>query len=392
MIIDKSPLVEYCAKMDELKFNASHEELLKTAFNLHKNDRYYGTRIFLDDAQFRANNQLNVVSSISGQQGAGKSLFSIGLNLNLTKIFGVPLDLTKHLFVNPFDLREELYSEGQRRTCFIYDEQPITRIGRGSSAVGFALQNYEHICRKTQNNLTYNAPELLEHTHYFIFEALPNSIERVYNEKCHNCLKYDDCVLKSYSTLCEIPFNLRNGYPKDITFLLKTKQMLTKEKLEVPRLLITFPMPSPEIAKLYNDVKDQNIINFETNSDKSFKKMVENISVFVKEFEDYLVKVKYVKGSKVFSTAPKGLFNTYFEEFFGRTKYTIGERDDWILRAVALVDKIVFKKNEKEFLKYREEQEVLRKQEEERRLKEIELKELERLEKRSGKELLTRKA
>ena len=93
--IERSPLVDFFEKMDNGMKNAEYDDYEKMAYVLHAKDKYYGTNLFLDDVQFRANHELNVISSVAGQQGTGKSLFSICLNWNIAKIFGNPFDVEK---------------------------------------------------------------------------------------------------------------------------------------------------------------------------------------------------------------------------------------------------------------------------------------------------------
>lgn len=391
-LIDKSPLTDYFQKVDEGKPDATYSEYEKVAYDLYKQDRYYGTRLFLDDAQFRANNQKNLISSVSGQQGTGKSLFSVCLNWNIGVIFGNYFDIGRDTFVNPYDLHDTLYSEGNRRRTFLYDEQPVYRAGIGSSAVGFALKNYEDICRKTQNNLTYCSPEIVDHSHYFVFEQCFHDHERVNNPKCHVCAKYKECVLNDYSTLCGIPFNLRNGYPKEFSFMLVTKKLTGKYKLEIPRLIVTFPMIAPELAKKYNEVKNKNIVNFESYKDKTSEKMKERLKEFIKEHRSELIKTKIVKGLRVYITQSKLVFKSYFIEYFGRSRFVDQETEMWVLRAKSIVDAEVSKKNELEFIKYQDAQEELRKALEEKRVAELEVERLKLIERRESKELLTRKA
>ncbi len=343
------------------------------AEQVHSANKYYGTQLLLEDAKYRATHQKNIIASVGGQQGTGKSLWSICFALNLGKIFGNPFDVENNIYANPFDLHEDLYSSGTRRKTYLYDEQPVYRAGIGSGAIGFALKNYEDICRKTQNNLIYCSPEVLDHSHYFVFEQIRDDPTRIVNATCRKCPKYDECVALPLETLCSIPFNEREGYPIEFSFLLKTKRLNDEHGREMPRLIITLPMITPKLALEYEKVKNRNIENFETYQNKTSSKMQTRIKEFVKENQSNLLKSKFMKGIRVYSTQPKLLIKSYFLEHFGRSRFVDQEAEMWVLRAKSILEKKAEIKNERNYKIFLENEETRKEKELQEKLLELEI-------------------
>jgi len=282
--VPKSPLVEYCEAIDLRYADKSYMELYKIVLGI---DKKYFTNLVLSDFKFRASHQQNVVMSIEGLQGCGKSLFGIALGIILGRYYDNPFLIERDIYVNPRDLDFDLRNDTSRRRTFLYDEQPQRTVGIGSASTQIGLSDYEEICRYTQNNLIYCSPEIYDHAHYFLFEQIEFDPPRVKNEKCIKCPKSIECKKNFYKTLCEIPFHERDGYPKEFNFLLKTKRLA--DKSFVPRGIVSLPVVAPDIAERYDKVKQKNIQSFEKFQAKSTKKLFTELDEFAKEYEQDLL-------------------------------------------------------------------------------------------------------
>jgi len=321
--LNLSPLEEYCAEID-----SKHPD--KTYMWLYWNVAMkvapkYFTTIFLKDMKYRAEHQKNVVASAEGQQGCGKSLFSICLATILAVLFTYPFDIYKDLFTNPAELDSELHSIDTRRRTFIYDEQPQRIVGTGSRSTQIGLKDYEEICRYTQNNLIYCSPNILEHAHYFVFKQVEFDPPRVTNKKCDECSNFAKCQQDFYKTLCDIPFYERAGYPKRFNFMLETKRLA--DKTFVPRGIVSLPMIPHELATKYNEVKAKNIKKFENYEDDVLKNQLLEMKKFVEENEKDLIR-KDKQGN--FIPKKRGLLRIAFKLHFGKGRFVTDEVEDFL--------------------------------------------------------------
>lgn len=321
--MDRSPLELYCESVDAKYPDASYMQLY---YNVAlKLDRDYFTELFIRDLKFRATHQRNFVGSIEGLQGCGKSLFGIALGLILGKIFNNPFVIESDIFANPSELDYQLRQGGNRRRTFLYDEQPSRNVGLGSSSTQLSLKDYEEICRYTQNNLIYASPEVMDHAHYFIFKQVDHDPPRIKNETCKKCKKYDECLKNFYSTMCKIPFNERDGYPKRFNFVMLTRRL--SDKLFIPRGVVSLPMVSPETALRYDVIKDKNINKFEKYESDSWRRMLKEIDVFAKKYQDRLIKKVIFKTGSKFKPESKEVIEGWFYDSFTSSRYTKGQVD-----------------------------------------------------------------
>ena len=320
---DSSPLEEYCQKIDAQYPDATYKQLYHNV--ALKIDRDYFTQLFIQDLEYRANHQRNVVTSIEGFQGCGKSIFSIALGTILGSIYGNSFNIERDIFANPSELDHQLREGHNRRRTFLYDEQPSRNVGIGSSSVQISLKDYEEICRYTQNNLIYASPEVMDHAHYFIFSQVEAEPERLKNEKCKKCVKYNDCLKEFYTTLCNIPFYKRDGYPLRFNFMLSTRRL--SDKLFIPRGIVSLPMITPQKALEYDKVKDKNINKFEKYETDSWRRMLKQINEFVEEYEDHLINKVILKTGEKYKPESKEVIEGWFYDKFTTTKYTKGQVD-----------------------------------------------------------------
>jgi len=293
-----------------------------------KIDKKYLTELVIRDLKFRANHQRNFVGSIEGLQGSGKSLFGIALGLILGNIFGYSFTVEKDIFANPSELDYQLRDGQNRRRTFLYDEQPSHNVGIGSSSTQLSLKDYEEICRYTQNNLIYASPEVLDHAHYFIFKQVDYDPPRILNKTCKKCSKYNECLKNFYSTLCDIPFNKRDGYPKEFNFMLLTRRL--SDKLFIPRGIVSLPMVNPEVALRYNAIKGKNINKFEKYESESWARMLKEINEFAKKYQKNLIQKREVKGKIKYKPESKEVIEGWFYDSFSTSRYTKGQVDIFV--------------------------------------------------------------
>ena len=222
----------------------------------------YGTwnALLSEEFKWRANNYRNVVFSIEGTQGTGKSAGLLRL-----------LDLTGNIFGNKFSLdhlhffHENLMKDLQKfkkRTAYAQDEQ--TRMhGMMSSFVQDELANYEDIYRKPQVNIGYASPSLRTHEHFFIFEAM------------------DSIYLDN------------KGKPAAVELLLKTKRK--SDGFIMPRGVIRL-----------NWVKMDLWHSYEKKKDRFLKKMGGTKGDILKTLEDYADKVLKKHKNDLYSETQAG--------------------------------------------------------------------------------------
>jgi len=266
------------------------------------------------------NSKLYFTDNMTLTHNCGKSLFGVALSTILGNLFKNNFTIERDIYVNPSQLDYDLREGKNRRRTFFYDEQPSQNVGIGSVSTQLALRDYEEICRHTQNNLIYASPEIQEHAHYFVFKQVDYDPPRLVNKKCLDCPIHDDCVSNFYSTLCDIPFYKRNGYPLRFNFMLYTKRLA--DKIFIPRGVISLPMVHYDIALRYNVVKSKNIKNFEKYASDIYQKHLEKLDVFVKEYQDRLIKSKVNKvGVKVFSVQNKDVVEGWFYDYFSKGRY-----------------------------------------------------------------------
>jgi len=328
-----SPFDKYIEQMD-FKFKDLNQKEIYYKHALNVNSDYF-TQLVLSEIKYRADHQRNIIASIGGQQGCGKSIYGIQLARACAIYFGEPFDLQKHLFVDADLLNDEI-RKTPYRTTHQYDEQPRKRVGYGSVSNTIDLSDYEEICRYTQKNIIYCSPSVLEHKHYFVFEQFQPEPDKLMNEDCLNCRIVSKCKVNKYETICEeltdeerkkmkkpkYVFNERDGYPTKFSFMLYTKRYI--DDIFIPRGIVSFPMLPVELAKEYDEVKKNNIENFEKRQTQGWNNKIEELNKFIDEYEEHLIFENAKKQKKVRSKkAIKGIF---FKKF-GDRRYTIEQTE-----------------------------------------------------------------
>lgn len=297
----ESPFVQFCSVMDREAMTNEHsmQWYYTKCYQLWETKPDYIKDLLIQDGKFRAKFGLNIIASVDGEQGLGKSLFSLFWCYLLSEIFGVPFDIDKNLYVTPEDLDYGLRNSDFRTTHFL-DEQRKKNVGMGAISTDLSLQDYEEQCRYTQKNIFYASPKIRDHSHYFVFTA--QNIHRLTNDYCSNCPieNQKECFKKKFETDCppefimlrggeKVPFWERSGYPSRLIFLLKTKRKL--DGWEVPRGFVSVPMVNPQTLMKYDKIKKKNIEKLESQEEDSFAYIRKEVQDFYKASWEKMIKL-----------------------------------------------------------------------------------------------------
>lgn len=126
---------------------------------------------FFVDMKYRLDHEMNVILSIYGQTGTGKSAASLTIALVLAKIKDKKWSFD-WLKDNPHDIMFAIQEgEPEKGTTFIMDEQDTTRAGINAATMMQMLNDLEKRVRKMQWNFVYNSPVPLAHAHHYLLET-----------------------------------------------------------------------------------------------------------------------------------------------------------------------------------------------------------------------------
>lgn len=277
-----STFTDFCDTIDREMINqdASNDQYLKLAIQMYEDRKVYPNQnyiydLLIKDFEHRARFRKNVIMSIEGLQGEGKSFFGLFWSYKLGEIFGVPFDIKKNLYAFPEELDEKL-RESKNRTTHFLDEQRSANIGVGAVAQQLKLKDFEEQMRYTQKNIIYASPEVRDHAHYFVFEVF--DMKRIENED-----------FKEFKDEKKLKFWEKSGYPMKWVFLLKTHNKYTKGL--VPRGYVTVPMVTPETVTVYDRIKRKNLKKLERFQDNAFKIKQKLIKEFVKEYKEKCIQM-----------------------------------------------------------------------------------------------------
>lgn len=152
------------------------------------------TQLFISELQVRIKLQKNVIMSIYGETGSGKSYAGMRIGelisnitlLTFNKRIPFEHDNDVHFGITPFLQRIHELGENTWNKCEILDEQFVT-YGVGSTREQTDLLTLEAVVRKKQLHFIYISPELYEHIHHYLIE--PWDID--YNNNLSRCILYD---------------------------------------------------------------------------------------------------------------------------------------------------------------------------------------------------------
>lgn len=348
VVENESPL-----KQEFDKFDISHMDWTMNDYKEYalKQSPEYITSLLVQDWTWRYHHKQNVVASIEGDQGSGKSMpFYSAANL-LGNIFKKPFSL-KYLF---FELEELNVALGKAQQCetFVWDEYRKHQAGVMSLLQRQNLADFEDQLRVNQNNLLYCAPELQDHSHFFIFE----SKNTVWDEE--------------------------GKIPKAFLSILKTKRYTDRHQL-VWRGLVFFPMPSLKDANDYLVKKRQHIGNLQTQNYSTLDPVREAAkNIIAKRFNDLV----HHRRDGIIIPIKRELMMCIIDEEIGTSKFTI--QGYKILEGLIRkhIDEKFKDNNEALYSELDEVKQERRQEKEERANKLLELKALELEEKRKDREL-----
>jgi hypothetical protein len=304
--------------------------------------------LLIDDIKFRKEHGRNVVASIDGFQGTGKSLFISSFAIITSKIFGVPFN-ENFVFYSPVELDLALEKAKPCET-YLRDEHKNSFHGEMSNLVNENLEDYEEQLRIDQINLFFAGVKLRSHAHFFIFEAKRTN------------------------------FDL-NGMPVSTTAVLKTP-LYTNKNIFVWRGEITLPAPPLDYLEAYDKRKRE-------YTQQQLKAKGENVFAQLKPYAEKVIKLReedLIKKTREGFISPQKeeIIKLVVAEVVGSGKFTISAYRSLIAYIQDALKKKYFQYNEdliKELEKKKQEQfeqrqkllDERRREDEERRLRKEEL-------------------
>lgn len=181
------------------------------------------TKMLVGDWKWKKDHGQNVVASIDGSQGTGKSMPFSYACLLLGNIFGVPFTVND-IYFTPDQLDDAIEHSKPCQTLF-KDEDPKSRVGLMSHMLDANLTDYEEQLRLNQNNLLQAGVELRAHAHFYWFESKHIVFDAV-------------------------------GYPVAFYSMLKTPRYTDKKEF-VWRGYVRFPMPNKDFVTAYLEKKQK---------------------------------------------------------------------------------------------------------------------------------------
>lgn len=284
--LNKSPLQDYITTFDDMHIKLEYDDYWSIA---RKQDFMVWNSLFIDEIKFRREFGLNVVWSVEGSQGDGKSMGLLRTKQIIDKYFGTSFDLER--FVNEIHFFDEdletALSKPQKRSCHVLDEQPR---GHGLMVrfIEDQLANYEDTFRKPQINIGYASPSLRNHEHFFVFEALGD----IYVDK--------------------------EGNPTAVNLLLKTKRKSDKQLM--PRGILKLKIPEKELWTAYNKKKDAFILRMQNKQGGVMDRLDRDAQRVIDEYGSKLYKITK-DGEKV--PLPKKSIELYMYRVLGMRAYTV---------------------------------------------------------------------
>lgn len=280
------------------------------------------TGLLIKDWQWRANHKQNIVASIEGDQGSGKSIPFLYAVLLCSETFKKPFNIDKNLFFGIEELNEAL-SKAEPRETFFKDETRQTRAGIMSLMQEQNLADYEEQLRINQNNLFYASVFLENHAHFFCFEAK----HIIWNEKP---LTLEEKIFEP------------GTYPQGFISVLKTKRYTDRKQL-VWRGLIKFLMPNSKIVESYLKKKTEHITNLQANYSSTLSPIREVATKILNKRINDLIRT--TKEGKIISQKSE-IMTFVIDEEIGTSKFTI--------KGYSLLEALIRAKIEERFKDYNE--------------------------------------
>jgi hypothetical protein len=272
---------DYIEKFDLKYIDFSYNEYWKIAVN---QDYRIWNALFKNELEHRERHR-NVVFSVEGEQGLGKSIFLLRMGQIISETYGNKFDLDNiHFFQDTF---EKNLSEAKKRTFHGLDEQPRL-YGVMSSYVQDQLANYEDIYRKPQISIGYASPSLRTHEHFFIFQAMG-----------------------------EIEI-FEDNSPASVSVMLMTKRK--SDRMIMPRAVLKFNWIDKKVWAEYEKRKDAFIGDFKSKKDPLLEKINEDAAKIIEKHGDKLILTNKEGVKKL---AVKQTIDFYVYDVVGMRSYTM---------------------------------------------------------------------
>lgn len=286
LILNKSPLNQFFTDFDDSHPKWGYDEYWSHA---KKQNYLEWNSLFLQEAYFRKQFGLNIIWSIEGKQGGGKSMALLRKKQIIDKVYGNPYSLEKfiseiHFF--PDDLEEGI-SSSKNGSCNVLDEQ-IREHGIMTRFSEDQLANYEDTLRRVQKNIGYASPRLRRHEHFFIFKA------------------HGDIFIDQTDTVGAVQV------------MMSTKR--EKDDLIVPRGILQFKAPEKNLWDAYNAKKDLFILKMQRKESGLMEKIEHHASMVIEKFSDQLY-LERKDGTR--TVVSKDAIELYMYKTLGMRAYTI---------------------------------------------------------------------
>lgn len=279
----KSFLQDYLEKYDLAHINEGYNEYW---LNAAKQNYTSWNALVMDEFKFRESHESNLIWSTEGGQGSGKSRFNLRMCIISGQIFDKPFRLDNMYFFQQ-DLRNAL-KNFKKRTTYSEDEQPRTH-GIMSKFLEDELADFEDLYRRPQVNISYVAPQLRTHNHFFVFKTL------------------GDFFVYQKNQVAEV----------ESMFLTKRNS----DDMLMPRGIVRVKCPDQKIWDLYNKKKDQFLEAMKGKKGDRIK-ILEDYAIKVanKHFDKLYVKFK----NGICKIKSKEILKLYLQKEFGVDSFTSG--------------------------------------------------------------------
>lgn len=253
---EESPMQKAYDEFDVSHIDWTANDYIKYAMQLPVEET---NKLMLTDFKWRKGHKQNVVASVEGFQGKGKSMPFCYLGLLLGEIFEVKFT-TDYIFFSPEDLDVAL-GKAKPKETFLRDEHLKANVGRMSHMIEANLADYEDQLRINQNNLLFAAVELQQHSHFFCFEAK----HTIWTE--------------------------RNGepYPAKFISILKTPRYTNRHEF-VWRGSVSFLMPNDKFVEEYLIKKNNHIANLKAKYGNTLDPIKYYADLIFEKRKDNLIK------------------------------------------------------------------------------------------------------
>lgn len=280
-------LREYCFNFDLTNPTISPTEMYNIAIN---EDFKKFNQLLKNEIKFRKETFKNFVVSLYGTQGDGKSAGGYTLCTKIAEEFGKEFT-PKNVFYTFSELDKVIQNRKESNHTYFLDEQKQSNYGIMANKLLDDMADYEDQLRIDQTNLIYAAPELRQHTHFFVFKTLPDPIGITRNKE---------------------------GYPISVKLMVYLQRHYDDYLL--PRGIVNLKFPEKKIWNEYNERKKEHIRKLKSKQEDRIPDIETDALKVIKKYGKDLIKTK--KDGKL------GIKNARYLELkvlktIGTSKYTM---------------------------------------------------------------------